>query len=986
MLPARANFSGLHSNLKNHMASVNPPREYLEAKAHEAAFDAQRQALAARCKADRAAGLTFEQIANQLNSEGVLTKTGKTWTFANVSMLIKNPNPPKTKPSKAAARREQRADKKRGVSKRNDKNLGWVAERHPEFEQWRRLASEWLHGREAGVDLSVKGANALIQFLVGIKAPANPATILLSRTPVPDFYETLWGKTRTKGKIDLNNRARDFIEWILNRPEFCEEDDDGIIQRCSAFRNPVAYRTSSGLPRHDESVRSTLPYGYIDELRQLIAQGADFCNWKWAQNAMGWTRSGRGRATTTDANQDIEDIKVAPVWFEVDPQLIDRSDPDCVWRTRERIIPSRLGRRGGQGKKRETIYEMWSPVRWVALLVKLQLPLRTLQVRMLDSGEADTWKWQSGQWLLNDGPAAIGSEKQPYSNGIFLRPNRLVDGNAKVLLHINTNKTADREKAGCAKGYNVPWIIGGPLHQDPFYWLEKLRRWQEKYNPIFGRTKWFDLDGRHIPLKSDVQLSGYPDTTFLFRTPETRARDGRGDLPLTILALERPWFLCLEELERRLDRRKERMPNGHPIRLILEKEHRETNANGTLFSLHSLRVSLITALALDGQVPLAILQKIAGHSRLVMTLYYTKPGAQQSQEAIQAGVALLNEMADQTILDWLANAEYEQLVREVVTNSPESFRAAVPEQKHLRSPAGWMTMVDGLCLVGGNNVELDAPGCHNGGPNIGNETAPRYAPVQGGARNCPMCRWFITRPYFLPQLAARWNNVSYHCYDAREQVVVAEERFREWEDRRAEALGNDQVFPQQKEYVVAQRTLEQAIQKFDVLTQTVAAITRLMERCKAALSKGDGTSLMAVGSIGDFQYAIEEVDSELLQVSGVCEGTLLYPDLDPGKAVLRRAQLLDAALVRDNLPPVFMMLSEEEQKLSGSAYMRELAVQMNPRNPALGRYEVIKLIDARQSLRERLGGAVEEALQIAVHESAPHVVVPIKQLAEPAVA
>ena len=273
------------------------------------------------------------------------------------------------------------------------------------------------------------------------------------------------------------------------------------------------------------------------------------------------------------------------------------------------------------------------------------------------------------------------------------------------------------------------------------------------------------LDGRHIPIKSEVQLASYPDTAFLFRTPENAERP---DFPLTILALDRPWFICLEELQARLERRGETLPNGDRIRLVPDEEHRAKNANTTLFSLHSLRVSLITALALDGQVPLAILQKIAGHSRLVMTLYYTKPGAMQAREAIQAGVQRLNESADDNIKDWLANAEYEQLVRDVIENNADAFRAAVPEQVHLRSPAGWMSMMDGLCLVGGNNVELDAPGCHNGGVNIGSETARRYGPVPGGARNCPMCRWFITRPYFLPQLAARWNNANYHCYDARE--------------------------------------------------------------------------------------------------------------------------------------------------------------------------------------------------------------------------
>nr|WP_254223667.1 VPA1269 family protein [Burkholderia multivorans] len=104
---------------------------------------------------------------------------------------------------------------------------------------------------------------------------------------------------------------------------------------------------------------------------------------------------------------------------------------------------------------------MWSPVRWVALLVKLQLPLRTFQIRMLDSGEADTWRWQDGEWAMNKSHLVIGTESRPYANGVFLRPTELVDGDAKVLLHINTNKTADIGKEGNQKGYNVPWLVGG---------------------------------------------------------------------------------------------------------------------------------------------------------------------------------------------------------------------------------------------------------------------------------------------------------------------------------------------------------------------------------------------------------------------------------------------------------------------------------------------------------------------------------------------
>ncbi|MFP3710979.1 hypothetical protein SB783_44150, partial [Paraburkholderia sp. SIMBA_009] len=71
-----------------------------------------------------------------------------------------------------------------------------------------------------------------------------------------------------------------------------------------------------------------------------------------------------------------------------------------------------------------------------------------------------------------------------------------------------------------------------------------------------------------------------------------------------------------------------------------------------------------------------------------------------------------------------------------------------------------------------------------------------------------------------------------------------------------------------------------------------------------------------------------------------------------GKAVFRRSQLLDAVLYREDLAPVFMLLGEQEQLLAGNAFMRRLAQQMNPENPALGQRQVIRLMDAGVSLSQ----------------------------------
>jgi len=141
-----------------------------------------------------------------------------------------------------------------------------------------------------------------------------------------------------------------------------------------------------------------------------------------------------------------------------------------------------------------------------------------------------------------------------------------------------------------------------------------------------------------------------------------------------------------------------------------------------------------------------------------------------------------------------------------------------------------------------------------------------------------------------------------------------------------------------------------------------------MQRCVEQAKKldsaaeGDRRALIAVGSALDVQIAVQEVGSELLQLAGVCDAAELYPDINRGKAVFRRGQLLDAALAREGLPPRFMGLSEDDQLVAGNAFLRRLAAAANPQNPALGKRDVIALIDAGESLSDVLKLDVQHLL------------------------
>lgn len=824
--------------------------------------------------------------------------------------------------------------KVRGVKRKTDTTLGWVEREYPQLAAWRALAVEWLKGETRGVDSRLHALVAFFErYLVQQGLPLDPAVLLARATVLPDFYRTACPDSHDG--IKYNNSIHVFLHFVLLR-EFSGASDDGQPVVSPAFRNPIPRMSSSGLPKRDESVHSPLPYGYIDELRLMLAAGPHFSDWQWAQSALGAEIGQRGRG--------------APDWFEVTEARIDRNDPDCVWRVRK-VTPNY---RGGQ------VLEMWSPVRWVALLVKLILPLRTFQVRMLDSGDTDTWRYAAGNWTLNPSRLAQGSERRPVQQGVFRRSDRLADGEAiSTVLYINTNKTADIAKPSSEKGYVLPWSFGGPVHQDVFSWLEKLRNWQEKYNPVSRRTAWTELDGRHIMAKSEVQLAGYPDTCFLFRMPE--ARDGECNLPLTADTLDYPWFRLLDALELRLANRGETHRNGTPIQFLPAPEEQARKRKTTLFPLHSLRVSLITALALEGQVPFPVLQKLVGHSRLLMTLYYTKPGATHIRDVLLRAAQQLEANKEASIQNFLLDTEHGELLQKAICNSAPSLAAAIPQHPAARNPAGWMPMHHGLCLVGGNTSEVEdngsVGGCYNGGSMIakGSSTVnPKFGPVPGGSRNCVRCRWFVTEPHYLPALAAHFNTLAYHFDEARNACLTRESELQDLKKQKVDAEDAKQPFARMDAYRQAERVWESAMKRFSDRAEDLVACWRLIERCKAALEapQGDGTQLVAAGTAADVHIAFEETESELLQLAGMCENVEIYPDLEPGKAVFRRSQLLDAVLYRDDLPPVFMQMSEQEQLLAGNAFMRRLAQQVNPVNPALGQREVIRLIDAGMRLSQ----------------------------------
>ena len=866
------------------------------------------------------------------------------------------------------------------VADGQDLSFAWLVRDHgAQWEEWRCHIATYLNTVDAGLHARIKALRSFcLRYLLALKLPPSPTWFVGRRTAVPEVFPAIWDKA-THGSIQENNNLSEFIDWLLIT-HYSLPDDYGRPVVSPEYHNPVPRMKYGRGSNHSESVRSALPYTYLTRLREILAPGAHFRDWTWAQQAL-------GIRVDEDGNSQSGSSGTTGDWFEVDPSLIDPDDPDCVWRARNigirrdpvtrKVIATNL-----------TVTEVWSPVRSVALLTKLHVPLRSSQVRWLDSGEADTWRYQTTgrdgperghpapgepwpvDWVLNTGPLAEGDERHPVRRGVF---RRIEDREFRTLstgLFINTNKTADADVDGDDKGYLIPW-----QKDDLLYWLEKLRNWQAKYNPISAPVAWSTLTARHLRhVKSEAALARYADTCFLFRDAAGKGEDRAK--PVEYKAMDRLWYPLLKALQDEERAKGIAYADGRPIQFVKDYLDNHFGAKTTLFPLHSLRVSLLTCLALDGDVPLPVLSKlVAGHARLIMTIYYQKVTPYRVSELLAEAQKRMQEGSPESVRRFLAEESFRTLAERLVMLDQASFRSALGEEPGDRVPAGWMPVPIGWCLAGGNTSPSEAnakvPGCYNGGSKI---TDDYSRPVHGGMRNCVACRWLVTGPQYLAALCARANEVSLQLSDASQVLIDLEQQTTALrrETYQAERRGEPWTRAQELSDLVARYERQASV--VDSHGTTLAYAWRLIIRCLRVAADSDGKALVATGQAADVQLALREVDSRMLQIHRVCMDAEIQPDIEPGEALFVRSQWIDAALDRDGHRPVMFSLTKDQQLKIGNRLLDDLGEQHNPDDPELGREEVLLAIEHGDSLAELgLFGATMESLNAIAAEPTVHV-------------
>lgn len=759
----------------------------------------------------------------------------------------------------------------------------------PELEPWLLMLKVWFdHQATGSLTHKADTIKTLLRYLGECPTVARDPVVFVSRTyqALPRFEEWIDGK-----EVDPTTATKriamvaNLLDWYVD-VKLAQEDDFGRPIRSPMFFNPITRRKEPA--RRSETAREALPVKYIRELIYIISH-----------NDFEWPRQ---------CNEDYF-TRLNPVTNE--------------W---ERV---------------------WCPVRAYAMLVKLYLPLRTYQVCMLESEEADTEVFKDGQWVKNE--TFLKPLGRKLTRHGFLR--KFVDQTTKgefTGFYVNTNKTADRFKDNDDKGYEIPW-----QHDEVIRIVEQMLEWQKAYNPLHQLTKWSSITHPTVTRSfTPAQLKARGESAFLFRDPAKAHKDQ----PMYVGRLVHFWKKLLDELERRVAERGEVLPNGKPIRFI-EKRSETGVPQNPVFDLHTLRVSILTALAVEGGVPLEILSKcVAGHATTLMTIYYIKQGPAYISQKLAEAQAKMLEREQDNYLRFLQDCDLKEAEAVVAFNDQIGLFSAKNS-----TPAGWVVSDIGLCPVGGAR-------CHEGGPRHSNDSSRNiFTPTPGGSRNCVRCRFFLTGPAFLGGLAAHFNATGLAVIDASEKLRSMQQDIAE--------LEND-VFQQNPgSQAEAYRTLntlysrlETAMAAVDEVANTWHATFALIERSKAILGtatsslkdKDDNLKLIATTDMAGLGVAIGDA-SKFDLYDSICQHATVFPAAAVPTANLRRGRMLDAMLSRNMRQPIFATLSDQEALAVGNQMVSLLQAR-------LGHHETNRLLEGTRLLKA-IG--VADELDALLAENAP---------------
>lgn len=715
------------------------------------------------------------------------------------------------------------------------------------------------------------------------------AFLIQERFDVKPFRDVIANIESEPMKRKLVIAVNEFLDYIIKNDLTIEDEETGEIVRVDNARNPFSLilnqQNISSSSIRSETTKPCLQYHFVKKAQEWIIPSSAKCF------------------------QDLEHLhKFDADWVKVTFDQLDLYDPDCVYR----LVDNQA--------------YLWCPTDWIHTYALTKVPLRGRQIAYNDSGEADEYiadldKQDKVIWQKNSSLLSGLTKEQSFIK-------KMPDG--QIGMFTTTNKTNNN-----GEGYIVPWIP-----EDLAYWLIRLRKWQQKYNPITYPSAWIDCQRTNL---NEVQRKAKGLNCFLFRRykdfePATVANALTPRLAVALFNIQ-PSNLALATLE------------GNAATLGSYKSK---------YTPHSMRVSLITAYVLEMGMPIEIVMKIVGHSSVIMSIYYCKISSHDIRTRLEEGEKIALKSEVESIQRTIEQNKIESVKNQLVGNNSELLQALSNEV-----PAGNYIFRDyGIC-------PFAASRCEDGGDSI--KTSSFYTPTpQGylGIQNCIRCRHFITGPAFIGGLLAITNEILLQSNDQSEicsklqlkineinqniDSIEKEEYIANLKQQRFEGASKRSNF--ETELRNFESEYETAAKKLDMLLCDIQAAYGHITRChkiinSSALLESNDTLSLITTSNAELVLEMEEV-SHYQQLQEVCENAVIYKSCNADNAIYPRTQLIDKMAMFNEIMPSLFMLSKEQQLLVGNQIFKLLMSRLKSWDKIQsiidGKLKLIELSEAEQ--------------------------------------
>lgn len=687
------------------------------------------------------------------------------------------------------------------------------------------------------------------------------AFLVQEKFDVKPFRDVIANIESEPMKRKLVIAVNEFLDYIIDHDLTIEDEETGEIVRVDNARNPFSLllnqQNISSSSIRSETTKPCLQYHFVKKTQEWIIP------------------------TGAQCFQDLEHLhKFDADWIKVNFDQLDLYDPDCVYR----IVDNQA--------------YLWCPTDWIHTYALTKVPLRGRQIAYNDSGEADEYLAELDSqnkiiWQKNNSPISGLTKEQSFIK-------RMPDG--QMGMFTTTNKTNNN-----GQGYTIPWIP-----EDLAYWLVKLRKWQQKYNPISYPSAWLDCQRTNL---NELQRKAKGINCFLFRRfndfePASVSNALTPRLAAALFHIQ-PSNLTLATLE------------GNPATLGCYKSK---------YTPHSMRVSLITAYVLEMGMPIEIVMKIVGHSSVIMSIYYCKVSNHDIRTRLEEGEKIALKSEVESIQRIIEQNKIENVKNQLIGNNAELLQALSNEV-----PAGNYVFRDyGIC-------PFAASRCEDGGEII--KSSSFFSPTpQGylGIQNCIRCRHFITGPAFIGGLLAITNEILLQSNDQSEtcsklqniinqlnhdidnlekEEYVANLKQQKFEGTLKRAKLETELRNFESEY-------ETAAKKLDMLLCDIQAAYSHITKChklinsNALLDNSDKLSLITTAN-AELVLEMEEV-SHYQQLQEVCDNAMIYKSCNADQAIYPRTQIIDKMALFNEIMPSLFMLSKEQQLTAGNQIFKLL--------------------------------------------------------------